>query len=79
MAALAIVTGGIHQAQAVLVSFRVTVFPAVIGAPSVLWLEQKGIACSRGVAGMAAILAVIRALVGPFLNSFYADLEVNNT
>jgi AI-2 transport protein TqsA len=78
VAALAIITGGIHQAQAVLEWVLVAVFLAAIGAPSVLWLERNRIpyvvAVMFVVAGMAAIFAVIGLFVGTSLNSFYADL-----
>jgi AI-2 transport protein TqsA len=78
VAALAIITGSIHQAQSVLVSFLVAVFLAAIGTPSLLWLERKRIpyvvAVLIVVAGMATILVVIGVLVGTSLNSFYSDL-----
>jgi len=78
VAALAIITGSIHQAQSVLEWFLFAVFLAAIGAPPVLWLERKripyAVAVLLVVAGMAAIFAVIGALVGTSLNSFYADL-----
>ncbi len=78
LTALAIITGGIHQAQSVLVWFLVAIFLAAIGTPSVLWLEQKRIphvvAVVLVVAGMATILVVIGGLVGTSLKSFYADL-----
>jgi AI-2 transport protein TqsA len=78
VAALAIITGGIHQAQSVLVSFLVAVFLAAIGTPSVLWLEKKGIpyvvAVLLVVVGMAAIIVVIGVLLGTSLNSFYTNL-----
>jgi AI-2 transport protein TqsA len=78
VAALAIITGSIHQAQSVLVSCLVAVFLAAIGTPSLLWLERKRVpyvvAVLFVVAGMAAILVVIGGLVGTSLNSFYSDL-----
>jgi AI-2 transport protein TqsA len=78
VAALAIITGGIHQAQSVLEWILIAVFLAAICAPSVLWLERYRIpytvAVLLVVAGMAAIFAVIGVLVGTSLNSFYADL-----
>ena len=78
VAALAIITGGIHQAQSVLEWVLVAVFLAAIGTPSVLWLERHHIpyvaAVLLVVAGMAAIFTVIGLLVGASLNSFYADL-----
>jgi len=78
VAALAIITGGIHQAQSVLEWVLIAVFLAAIGAPSVLWLERKRVPYTAAVllvvTGMAAIFAVIGVLVGTSLNSFYADL-----
>jgi len=78
MAALAIITGGIHQAQSVMEWFLVAVFLAAIGTPSVLWLEKQRIpyivAVLLVVAGMATILVFIGLLVGTSLNSFYNDL-----
>jgi AI-2 transport protein TqsA len=78
VAALAIITGGIHQAQAVLEWVLVAVFLAAIGAPSVLWLARHRVpyvaAVLFVVASMAAIFAVIGLFVGTSLNSFYADL-----
>jgi len=77
VAALAIITGGIHQAQSVLEWFLVAVFLAAIGTPSILWLERKRIpyvvAVLLVVASMAAVLVVIGVLVGTSLNSFYTD------
>ena len=82
-AALAIITGGIHQAQSVLEWFLVAVFLAAIGTPSVLWLERKSIpyavAVFLVVAGMAAILMVVGLLVGTSLNSFYNDFPLYQT
>ena len=78
VAALAIITGGIREAQSVLEWFLVAVFLAAIGTPSVLWLEQKGIpyvvAVFFAVAGMATVIVFIGLLVGASLNSFYNDL-----
>jgi AI-2 transport protein TqsA len=78
VAALAIITWSVHQAQSVLEWFLVAIFLAAIGTPSVLWLERKRIpyvvAVLLVVAGMATILVVIGVLVGTSLNSFYADL-----
>jgi AI-2 transport protein TqsA len=77
VAALAIITGGIHEAQSLLEWFLVAVFLAAIGTPALLWLEKKRIpyviAVLLVVAGMAAILVVIGVLVGTSLSRFYAD------
>jgi AI-2 transport protein TqsA len=78
VAALAIITGGIHQAQTVLEWLLIAVFLAAIGAPSVLWLERHRVPYTAAVllvvVGMAAVLAVIGLRLGISLNNFYADL-----
>jgi AI-2 transport protein TqsA len=78
VAALAIITGGIHQAQSVVEWLLIAVFLAAIGAPSVLWLERHRVpyvvAVLLVVTGMAAVLAVIGLRLGISLNNFYADL-----
>jgi len=78
VAALAIITGSIHQAQSVLEWLLIAIFLAAIGAPSVLWLERHrvpyAVAVLLVVVGMAAVLAVIGLRLGMSLNNFYADL-----
>src|SRR5512139_1886720 len=78
VAALAIIAGGIHQAQSVVEWILIAVFLAAIAAPSVLWLKRNRVPYTAAVllvvAGMAAIFAVIGVLVGTSLNRFYADL-----
>jgi AI-2 transport protein TqsA len=73
-AALVIIIGGINQAQSVLVPFLVAVFLAMLGTPSVLWLERKRIpsvvAVLIVVIGMVTILLIIGGLVGTSLNNF---------
>jgi len=82
-AALVIIIAGINQAQSALVFFLVSVFLAVIGTPSVLWLTRKRIpsivAVLIVVAGMITILLSIGALVGSSLNNFYNGLPFYQT
>ncbi len=82
-AALVIIIGGINQAQAVLVSFLIAVFFAILGTPPVLWLEHKRIpnvvAVLLVVAGMIIILLIIGAIVGASINSFYTELPSYQT
>ncbi len=83
LAALAIITGGIYQAQSVMAWFLVVVFLAAIGTPSVRWLEQKRIphvvAVLLVMACMATILVIIGGLVVTSLKNFYADLPYYQT
>ncbi len=82
-ASLAIIIGGINQAQSVLVSFLVAVFLAMLGTPPVLWLERKRVpsvvAVLLVVAGMISILLIVGAIVGASINSFYTELPVYQT
>lgn len=79
-AALVIIIGGINQAQAVLVSFLVAVFLAMLGTPPVLWLERRrvpsAVAVLLVVAGMVVILLLVGAIVGASINSFYTESPV---
>src|ERR1700690_1375678 len=73
-AALVIIIGGINQAQSVLVSILVAVFLAVLGTPSVLWLERRRIptviAVLIVVTGMITVLLIVGGLVATSLNNF---------
>jgi len=77
-ATLVIITGGLYQAQSVLVSFLVAVFLAMLGTPPVLWLKRKRvpslIAVLLVVSGMVAVLLIVGAIVGASISSFYAEL-----
>jgi AI-2 transport protein TqsA len=73
-AALVIIIGGINQAQSVLVPFLLAVFLAMLGTPSLLWLERKRIPSVVAVllvmAGMITLLLIVGGLVGTSLSSF---------
>jgi len=74
IASLVIIVWGIVQAQSILVLMLVALFLAVVGAPPVLWLKEKGIPSFLAVlavlACMIAILLMIGGLVGTSLASF---------
>ena len=82
-AALVIIIGGINQAEAVLASFLVAVFLAVIGTPPVLWLEKKRVPSIAAVliivGGMITIMLIIGVVVGTSINSFSAALPSYQT
>jgi predicted PurR-regulated permease PerM len=82
-AALAIIIWGINQAQPVLVSFLAAVFFAIIGTPSVLWLERRRIPSIVAVllvlTGMVIVLLIVGASVGASINRFYTELPVYQT
>jgi AI-2 transport protein TqsA len=74
VAALVIIIGGINQAQSVLVSILVAVFLAMLGTPSVLWLERRRIptviAVLIVVTGMITVLLIVGGLVATSLSNF---------
>ena len=73
-AALVIIIYGINQAQSVVALLLFSVFLALIGTPSVLWLERKRIPSSVAVmiviVSMIAILLIIGGVVGASLSKF---------
>lgn len=79
-AALVVIFYGIYQAQSVIVLFLVALFLAVIGAPPVLWLKQKGVPSALAVilvlASMIVLLVLVGGLVGTSLASFSDSLPV---
>lgn len=74
-AAIIFIIWGVSQAQAVIVSFLVSVFFAVLATPPVQWLTRKKIPVLTSVfivvAGMVIILLAIGAVLGTSITSFY--------
>jgi len=79
-AALVVVVAGINQAQAVLVSFLVAVFLAVLGTPPVLWLQRRrvppAVAAVLVVTAMVATLLLAGVVVGAAFQGFAAAMPV---
>ncbi len=73
-AALVVIIAGINLAQSVIVFSLISVFLALIGTPTVLWLKKKSIpsilSVSIVVSAMVIILLLIGAIVGASLKSF---------
>jgi len=78
IAALVIIIAGMREASAILVPFLVAVFIAVIGAPAVFWLKNKGVRSSLAV--LLVVLAMlgvgfgVTAVLTTSLNSFYQQI-----
>ncbi len=74
MAAIIIIIAGVNLAQSVVVLLLISIFLALIGTPTVLWLERKHIPSLASVAIvvtiMVIVLLMIGALVGTSLKSF---------
>jgi AI-2 transport protein TqsA len=79
-AAFVIIIAGINLAQSVVVLLLVSVFLAILGAPSVLWLKKKRVPSSLAVlivmAGMIIILILIGAQIGTSISNFYNELPL---
>ncbi len=77
-AAFVVVVAGMRAAESLLIPFLLSVFIAVICAPSVFWLQRKGIPTILSVLGVTfAILGLEVALVtliGTSINDFSSNL-----
>ena len=77
-AAFVVVVAGMRAAEAIVVPFLLSVFIAIISAPSLFWLERKGL--PRWLAMLIVIGAIIAvgigvtALVGTSIREFSRDL-----
>lgn len=75
-AAVVFILWGISQAQAVLVSFLVAVYLAMLATPPLLWLERKRVPGLVAVAIVVSVtvllLLAMAAAVGTSINSFVA-------
>lgn len=78
VAALVIIISGIYLAQSIVVLFLVSLFLALIGIPSVLWLKGKnlpsGIAVSIVMSCMIILILLIGAQIGKSVASFSSEL-----
>ena len=77
-AAFVVIVAGMRAAEAIVVPFLLSVFIAIISAPSLFWLERKGL--PRWLAMLVVIGAIIAAgigvtvLVGTSIREFSGDI-----
>ena len=77
-AAFVVIVAGMRAAEAIVVPFLLSVFIAIISAPSLFWLERKGL--PRWLAMLGVIGATIAAgigvtvLVGTSIREFTRDI-----
>lgn len=78
IAAFVIVVAGMKAAQAVIVPFLLAAFIAVVCAPVLFWLEDRGLprvlAMLTVISGIVAAAFALTALVGRSVRSFTRDL-----
>lgn len=78
VAALAIISMAVEQAQATLAWLLFAVYLAILGIPLVIWLERKRVPYAAAVllvvAGFSVVLVFMGVFVGTSLNSFYTAL-----
>ena len=78
VAAFVVIVAGMRAAEAIVVPFLLSVFIAIISAPSLFWLERKGL--PRWLAMLVVIGAIIAAgvgvtvLVGASIREFSRDI-----
>lgn len=80
VAALVIIIAGINLAQSVVVLFLISIFIALLGTPSILWLKGKhipsGIAVLMVMAVMVIIILIISVQIGASITSFLEELPL---
>lgn len=82
-AAFVVVVAGMRAAEAILVPFLLSMFLAIISAPPLFWLEQKGIprvlAMLAVIAGIVVILLLMAAIIGSSVDGFTRNLPTYQT
>jgi AI-2 transport protein TqsA len=82
-AAFVVVIAGMRAAEAILVPFLLSMFLAIISAPPLFWLEQKGIprvlAMLSVIAGIVVILLLMAAIIGSSVDGFTRNLPSYQT
>lgn len=78
LAAVVIIIAGMKAADVILVPFFLSGFIAIISAPSMFWLERKGLASVLALLIVVLVIiglgALITILVGQSFNDFLTDL-----
>ena len=79
-AAFVIVVAGMRTAQPIIVPFLLSVFIAVISAPPLFWLEERGLPRALAmvivISGIIAVAVGFTAIVGPSIAAFTRDVPV---
>ena len=73
-AAFVIVVAGMRAAEAILVPFLLSAFIAIVSAPSLFWLQRRGLPTALAlllvIAAILTIGAVLGALIGNSIRDF---------
>ena len=82
-AAFIVVVAGMRAAHPIIVPFLLSVFIAIISAPPLFWLEERGLprlaAMLVVIVGIIAIAFGLTALVGSSINDFSRDVPLYKT
>lgn len=82
-AAFVVVVAGLRAAEPIVVSFLLAIFLAIISAPPLFWLENKGLpkwlAMLTVISGIVAVAFGITALLGNSINDFSRDIPFYKT
>ncbi|MBW2600330.1 MAG: AI-2E family transporter [Deltaproteobacteria bacterium] len=80
IAAFVVVVAGMQAAKAILVPFLLAVFIAIVSAPPMFWMQQKGLPRWLGllivVLGILSVGLVVAGLVGTSIRDFSQDIPV---
>ena len=79
-AAFVIVVAGMRAAQPIIVPFLLSVFIAIISAPPLFWLEERGLPRALAmlivIVGIIAVAVGFTAIVGPSIGAFTRDIPI---
>lgn len=82
-AAFVVVVAGLRAAEPIVVPFLLSVFLAIISAPPLFWLENRGLpkwlAMLTVITGIVAVAFGITALLGNSINDFSRDIPFYKT
>ncbi len=80
IAAFVIVVAGMQAAKPIIIPFLLSIFIAIISAPPLFWLENRGLHRSLAmvvvITGVITVVLGLGALVGSSLKNFSADLPL---
>ncbi len=82
-AAFVVVVAGLRAAAPIVVSFLLSIFVAIISAPPLFWLENRGLpkwlAMLTVITGIVAVAFGITTLLGTSINDFSRDIPFYKT
>ncbi|NOY61790.1 MAG: AI-2E family transporter [Gammaproteobacteria bacterium] len=76
-AAFVVVVAGMQAAQPIIVPFLLAIFLAIISAPPLFWLEQRGLPKALAMLIVAAVVVAVAVFVGSVVGASVNDFSQN--